>query len=118
MTLPFRAFCSDERPGYPINLIPKHFGAIPFNHEGLLNPRLFRNIKYGEGSDVVTRTMLAYSIILQDVEKLLGLTLAKLENPYAFVTGIQLNSHRQQDVIRPGEMYEVLLRKRTDLFLT
>ena len=32
MTLPSRAFCSDESQGYPIILIAKHFGAFPFNH--------------------------------------------------------------------------------------
>ena len=75
-------------------------------------------MKYEEGSDVVTLTKVAYAIILQDVEKLLRLTLAKLENPYALVTGIQVNSHEQQDVIWPGEMYEDLPRIRTDLSLT
>jgi Limiting CO2-inducible proteins B/C beta carbonyic anhydrases len=98
---------------------PSPWEPDPDNLEqGLLNQRLFRNMKYGEGSDVVTLTKLAYSIILQDVEKLLGLTLANLENPYALVTGIQLNSHAQQDAIWPGEMYEVIPRKRIALSLT
>lgn len=48
-------------------------------------------MKYGEGSDVVTLTKLAYSIIFQDVEKLLGLTLPNVESQYAVMTGIQLN---------------------------
>jgi hypothetical protein len=30
--MPSRAFCSDENQGFPIILIAKHFGAIPFDH--------------------------------------------------------------------------------------
>ena len=30
--MPSRAFCSDENQGFPIILIPKHFGTFPFNH--------------------------------------------------------------------------------------
>jgi hypothetical protein len=86
--------------------------------QGLLNQRLFRNMKYGGGSDLVALTKLAYTIILQDVEKLLGLTLANLENPYALVTGIQLTSHGQQNFIWPGEIYEVAHGQRTPLSLT
>lgn len=86
--------------------------------QGLLNQRLFRNMKYGEGSDFVTLTKLAYMIILQDVERLVGLTLANVENQYALITGIQLNCLGQQNFIWPGEMYEVTHGKRTVLSLT
>jgi hypothetical protein len=75
-------------------------------------------MKYGGGSDLVALTKLAYTIILQDVEKLLGLTLANLENPYALVTGIQLTSHGQQNFIWPGEIYKVAHGQRTALSLT
>ena len=85
--------------------------------QGLLNQRLFRNMKYGDGSDCLSLTRLAYTIILQDVEKLLELTLKNLDNPYALVTGIQLNGNGDQDFIWPGEMYEVIPRKRIDLSL-
>ena len=85
--------------------------------QGLLNQRLFRNMKYGDGSDCLSLTRLAYTIILQDVEKLLELTLKDLDNPYALVTGIQLNGNGDQDFIWPGEMYEVIPRKRIDLSL-
>ena len=30
--MPSRAFCADESQGFPIILIPKHFGAFPFAH--------------------------------------------------------------------------------------
>lgn len=30
--MPSRAFCSDEKQGYPVILIAKHFGSFPFNH--------------------------------------------------------------------------------------
>jgi len=86
--------------------------------QGLLNQRLFRNMKYGGGSDLVALTKLAYTIILQDTEKLLRLTFANLENPYALVTGIQLTNHGQQNFIWPGEIYEVAHGQRTPLSLT
>lgn len=30
--MPSRAFCADESQGFPMILIPKHFGAFPFDH--------------------------------------------------------------------------------------
>lgn len=30
--MPSQAFCSDESQGYPIILLAKHFGAVPFSH--------------------------------------------------------------------------------------
>ncbi|MEO8327720.1 MAG: hypothetical protein ABI618_17860 [Nitrospirota bacterium] len=86
--------------------------------QGLLNQRLFRNMKYGEGSDSVTLTKLAYIIILQDIERLVELTLGNVENQYAVMTGIQLNWPGQQNFIWPGEMYQVTHGKRTVLSLT
>jgi hypothetical protein len=81
--------------------------------QGLLNQRMFRNMKYGGGSDLGAFTKLAYTIILKDVERLAGLTLANQENQYAVVTGIQLNGPEQQDCIWPGDMYEVTHREKT-----
>ncbi len=75
-------------------------------------------MKYGEGSDSVTLTKLAYIIILQDIERLVELTLGNVENQYAVMTGIQLNWPGQQNFIWPGEMYQVTHGKRTVLSLT
>jgi len=86
--------------------------------QGLLNQRLFRNMKYGGGSDLVALTRLAYTIILKDVERLAGLTLVNQENSYALVTGIQLNGPGQQDFIWPGDMYEVTHGQKSVLCLT
>jgi len=32
LTMPSRAFCSDETQGYPIMLLTQHFGTFPFDH--------------------------------------------------------------------------------------
>jgi hypothetical protein len=85
--------------------------------QGLLIQRLFRNMKYGGGSDLVALTKLAYTIILKDVERLAGLTFANQENPYAIVSGIQLNGPGKQDFIWPGDMYEVTHGQRSPLSL-
>ena len=85
--------------------------------ESFLKRRLFGSMKYGGGSDFVTLTKLAYTIILKDVERLAGLTFASSESQYAVVTGIQLNGPGQQDFIWPGDMYEVTHGQRAPLSL-
>jgi hypothetical protein len=32
LTMPSRAFCSDDNQGYPVMLIAQHFGVFPFDH--------------------------------------------------------------------------------------
>lgn len=85
--------------------------------QGLLNQQMFRNMKYGGGSDLVALTKLAYSIILKDIERLVGLTLANQGNAYAMVTGIQLNGSDQQEWIWPGESYERICGQKKELSL-
>lgn len=62
-----------------------------------INIMMFRNMKYGGGSELVASTKLACNIILKDAEHLIGLTLANQGNAYVMVTGIQLNGSKQQE---------------------
>lgn len=81
--------------------------------KGLLKQRLFRTIKYGDVPDLVTLTKLTYTFILEDLERLIGLTLLKPGGGYAVMTGIQINGPDQQNFIWPGKMYQVVHRKKT-----
>jgi hypothetical protein len=85
--------------------------------ESFFKRRLFGSMKYGGDSDFVTPTKLAYTIILKDEERLAGLTFANSGSHYAVLTGIRLNGPGQQDVVWPGDMYEVTYGQRATLSL-
>jgi len=86
--------------------------------QGLLNQRMFQNMKYGGGSNLIALTNLAYTTILKDIERIAALSLTTQGNPYAIVTGIQLNGPEKQNFVWPGEMYELRDNKKSMLFLT
>lgn len=70
--------------------------------QSLLKQRLFRKLKYGQVPDLITLTKLAHSAVVEDLERLVGLTVATAPRDYAIVTGIQIHGPDRMDFISPG----------------
>ena len=75
--------------------------------QSLLKQRLLRKIPYGEVPELAELTRTAYGVILEDVERLVDITVNPAVNEYAILSGIQIHGPDKAQYIWPGEMYVV-----------
>lgn len=73
--------------------------------QSLLKQRLFRKIRYGEIPDLVTLTKIAHSVIREDLERMIQLTVDSASFPYAVFTGVQIHGPGSQTWIWPETPY-------------
>lgn len=81
----------------------------------LLKQRLIRKLHYGKVPGLVTLTKLAYETIVEDLERMIQLTVDTASSHYAIMTGIQIHGPHQQDFVWPGAAYAVVEGKRVEL---
>lgn len=75
--------------------------------QSLLKQRLFRKLRYGEIPDLVTLTKIVHSIIREDLERMIQLTVDITSVPYAVFTGIQIHGPDNQTWIQLENPYVV-----------
>jgi hypothetical protein len=93
-------------------------GLDPDNLEhSLLKQGLFRKLKYGEVPDLIHLTKIASAVILEDLERMIQLTVDTSCNHYAVFTGIQIHGPDSHTSICPGIMYAVMNGQRHTLKL-
>ncbi len=78
----------------------------------LLKQRLFRQLEYGEVPDLVSITKMAYAAILEELERMIGLTVDPTRCDYGVLTGIQIHGPERRDFVWPRTMYAVVEGKR------
>ncbi|MGB0383601.1 MAG: hypothetical protein ACPGWR_02145 [Ardenticatenaceae bacterium] len=85
--------------------------------QSLLKQSLFRKIRYGDVPDLVTLTQFTHEIILEDLEKMIELTLdpAKSDYDYAVFTGIQINGPDHVNYVWPSTSYAVVNEVRHEI---
>jgi len=83
--------------------------------QSLLKHRLFGQIRYGDVPELVTLTKLAYDVIVEDLERLVELTVDTSVSDYAILSGIQIHGPDRKQYIWPGAMYAVVNGQRTVL---
>jgi hypothetical protein len=83
--------------------------------QSLLKQHLFRKIKYGQVPDLITLTKLTYQTILEDLERMISLTVDPAGSDYAVLTGIQIHDPDQKDYVWPGTLYVVVNGQRHEL---
>ena len=83
--------------------------------QSLLKHRLLQKIKYGDVPDLVTLTKIAYEVILEDLERLVGLTVDSSISDYAILSGIQIHGPDEEQYIWPGVGYVVKNGQRNEL---
>jgi hypothetical protein len=85
--------------------------------QSLLKQRLFRILKHGDIPDLVSLTKLAYTAILEDLDRMIGLTVDPTRTHYAVLAGILIHGPDHSDYVWPGEMYAMVAEKRQTLSL-
>lgn len=83
--------------------------------QSLLKQRLFRKLRYGEIPDLVTLTKIAHSVIREDLERMIQLTVDSASTPYAVFTGIQIHGPGNQTWIWTDTPYVVAHGARENL---
>lgn len=76
--------------------------------QSLLKQRLFKKIQYGQVPDLVTLTQLAHAAILEDLERMISLTVDPVRNDYAVLTGIQIHGPQGSNYVWPGALYALV----------
>jgi len=83
--------------------------------QSLLKHRLLPKIRYGEVPELAQLTHLAYSVIVEDLERMIELTVDPAVSDYAILSGIQIHGPGREQYIWPGEMYVVKGGERSTL---
>lgn len=83
--------------------------------QSLLKQRLFRKLRYGEIPDLVTLTQIAHSVIREDLERMIQLTVDSSAVAYAVFTGIQIHGPDNQTWIWTDTSYVVVEGARETL---
>jgi hypothetical protein len=86
--------------------------------QSLLKQHLFRKLKYGDIPDLITLTKIAHEVILEELERMIHLTIDPVRSHYAVFTGIQIHGPEGRNFIWPGATYAVRHGERTLLPLT
>ena len=83
--------------------------------QSLLKHHLFRKIRYGDLPDLVTLTKIAYGVIVEDFEHIIGLTVDTAVSDYAILSGIQIHGPDKDQYIWPGASYVVKDGQREEM---
>ncbi len=83
--------------------------------QSLLKQRLHRKIRQDEVPDLASLTKIAYEVILEDLENMVGLTIDASVSDYAVLSGIQIHGPDEEQYIWPGASYVVKNGKREAL---
>ena len=94
------------------------FGIDPDDIEqSLLKQHLFRKLTYGDIPDLLSLTKIAYTVIREELGRMIHLTVNPEYSDYAVLTGIQIHGPHGMEYIWPGETYWVREGHRHSLVL-
>ena len=85
--------------------------------QSLLKQHLFKKIRYGEAPELMELTQIAHDTILEDLERMIDLTVNTSTSHYAVFTGIQIHGAQGEQFVSPGASYVVINGKHTDCHL-
>ena len=85
--------------------------------QSLLKQRLFRKIKYGQVPDLATLTKFTHEIILEDLQRMIELTVDPTKSDYAILTGIQLHAPDHTNYVSPSVLYAVVNEQKHEIHL-
>ena len=84
----------------------------------LLKQRLFLRLKSGDIPGLVSLTKLGCTAILEDLQRMIQLTVDTSRSDYAVMTGIQIHGPEEKTFVCPSVMYVVVNGKRQELALS
>ena len=82
--------------------------------QSLLKQHLFKKVRYGATPGLMELTRLAHDAILEDLERMINLTVKTETSHYAVFTRIQIHGPEGQQFVSPETSYFVIENQRTD----
>ena len=83
--------------------------------QSLLKQHLFRKLQYGDVPDLLGLTKIAQVVILEELERMIHLTVNQKNTDFAVLTGIQIHGPGEKDFIWPCEVYWTIKGSRKNL---
>lgn len=81
--------------------------------QSVLKQHLLRKLRYGDVPNLVGLTRIAYAVILEELERMIGLTVDPGQGDYGLFTGIQIHVPEGRHFVWPGTGYVVVDGKRS-----
>lgn len=75
--------------------------------QSVLKQRLLPRIRYGDVPDLLSLTRIAHAVILEDLERMIQLTVDPGRSDYGVFTGIQIHVPEGRHIVWPGAAYAV-----------
>lgn len=76
--------------------------------QSILKQHLLRKLKYGEVPNLLSLTRIAHAVIVEELERMIRLTVDPMRSDYGLFTGIQIHAPEGRHFVWPGTAYAVL----------
>ena len=83
--------------------------------QSVLKQHLVRKFRYGEVPNLPSLTRIAHAVILEELERMIRLTVDPTRSDYGLFTGIQIHAPDGRHFVWPGSAYAVLDGKHLNL---
>ena len=104
------AFHQELASGYPqLALDPDDL------EQSLLKRHLLPKIRYGDVPNLLALTRIAHGVILEELERMIQLTVDPTRSDYGLFTGIQIHTPDGRHFVWPGAAYVVMDGKKLTL---
>jgi hypothetical protein len=84
--------------------------------QSVLKQHLLRKIRYGDVPNLLALTRIAYAAILEELERMIQLTVDSTRSDYGVITGIQIHDPEGRHFVWPGASYVLKDGKKLMLF--
>ena len=83
--------------------------------QSVLKRHLLRKIRYGDVPNLLSLTRIAHAVILEELERMIQLTVDPTRSDYGVFTGIQIHAPEGRHFVWPGTAYVVKDGKKVSL---
>jgi len=83
--------------------------------QSVLKQHLLRKLRYGDVPNLVALTRIAHAVIVEELERMIQLTVDRARSDYGLFTGIQIHTPEGRHFVWPGSAYAVLDGKQLNL---
>lgn len=83
--------------------------------QSVLKQHLLRKLRYGDVPNLLSLTRIAHAVILEELERMIRLTMDPMQSDYGLFTGIQIHVPDGRHFVWPGRDYVVLDGRQVSL---
>jgi hypothetical protein len=83
--------------------------------QSVLKRHLLGKLRYGDVPDLLSLTRIAHGVILEEIERMIHLTVDPTRSNYGVFTGIQIHAPEGRHFVWPGTAYVVMGGKQLHL---